>query len=213
MIDMVRILLTVCSFLALFCSPAPARSSDMQNLTLSIPESVLAEAVQKSLPFLLDTGSDSVEGSISIQRIDDLQLADRQISGTVTLIGNDIQISTAIAGQRLRLKLGTVQLSFNLVAESRYDDVSRTLFIKPTVTDLQSEKGQAGDELGNLLVGLFNGKEFPLTIDTLQPIIADTGSKKLAIGMQIKNISITENMLSLDLLPDIRSVGTTDKKP
>ena len=71
---------------------------------------------------------------------------------------------------------------------------------------MKTEEAQAGDELGVLLIGLFNGREFPLAIDELQPIIADTGEKKLAIGMRIKNITIARKMLSLHLLPDIRTV-------
>lgn len=203
---MVRIILTLCSLFVLLSNTVQAKNNDTEFLTLSIPESVLAEAVRKSLPFLLDPGSDTVAGSIWIQNIDDLQLEDQQISGIVTMIGNDIQISTSIAGQQLRLKVGTVKLTFNLTAESRFEDASQTLFIKPTVTDLKTEEGQAGDELGVLLIGLFNGREFPLAIDKLQPIITDTGEKKLAIGMRIKNITISRNMLSLHLLPDIRTI-------
>ena len=203
---MVRIILIACSLIILLGAAVHAKGSDVETLTLTIPESVLAEAVRKSLPFLLDTGSDTVEGSIWIQSIENLQLDDQQISGAVTVIGNDILISTSIAGQQLRLKVGTVKLTFNLAADSRFEDASQTLFIKPTVTDLKTEEAQAGDELGVLLIGLFNGREFPLAIDQLQPIIADTGEKKLAIGMRIKNITIARKMLSLHLLPDIRTL-------
>ncbi len=203
---MARTILILCSLIILLGNPVHARGNDAQTLTLTIPESVLVEAVRKSLPFLLDTGSDTVEGSIWIQSIENLQLDDQQISGVVTMIGNDILISTSIAGQQLRLKVGTVKLSFNLAADSRFEDSSQTLFIRPTVKDLKTEEGQAGDELGVLLIGLFNGREFPLAIDKLQPIITDTGEKKLAIGMRIKNITITRDMLSVQILPDIRTI-------
>lgn len=203
---MVRIILIVCSLIVLLGTAVHAKDSDVETLTLTIPESVLAEAVRKSLPFLLDAGSDTVEGSIWIQSIENLQLDDQQISGIVTMLGNDILISTSIAGQQLRLKVGTVKLTFNLAADSRFEDASQTLFIRPTVTDLKTEEAQAGDELGVLLIGLFNGREFPLAIDKLQPIIADTGEKKLAIGMRIKDITIARKMLSLHLLPDIRTL-------
>ncbi len=203
---MARIFLIVFSTIVLLGTTVQAKNNNAETLTLTIPESVLAEAVRKSLPFLLDTGSDSVEGSIWIQSIENLQLDDQQISGFVTIIGDDILISTSIAGQQLRLKVGTVKLTFNLAADSRFEDASQTLFIRPTVTDLKTEEAQAGDELGVLLIGLFNGREFPLAIDELQPIIADTGEKKLAIDMRIKNITIARKMLSLHLLPEIRTV-------
>ena len=71
---MARIFLIVFSSIVLLCTAAQAKNNDVETLTLTIPESVLAEAVRKSLPFLLDTGSDSVEGSIWIQSIENLQL-------------------------------------------------------------------------------------------------------------------------------------------
>ncbi len=206
---MVRVILLLFSLFLLLSQNSHAETKGLDAITLTIPESVLSEAVQQSLPVPIDTGSDTVAGSISIEKIDQLQLGEQQISALVTLIGNDIQIKTTIAGQQLRLKVGDVKLEFNITADSRYDPPSQTLFIKPTVTDLKSENGQSGDELGNLLAGLFNGREFPLAIDRLQPIITDTGSKRLAIEMQIINVTIARNLFTLHLLPHIKSIKQT----
>lgn len=206
---MVRVILLLFSLFLLLGQNGHAETKGLDAITLTIPESVLSEAVQQSLPVPIDTGSDTVAGSISIENIEQLQLEEQQISALVTLIGNDIQIKTTIAGQQLRLKVGDVKLEFNITADTRYDAPSQTLFIKPTVTDLKSENGQSGDELGNLLAGLFNGREFPLAIDRLQPIITDTGSKKLAIDMQIKNVTIARNLLTLHLLPHIETIKQT----
>jgi len=191
---------------ALVVSAQLAHGAEKVNNTivLTIPEPILVDAVRKSLPVVLNTGSESLDGSIAIEQIDNLQLSEEQLSALVTVVGNDIQIKTTIAGQQLRLNVGTVQLTFNMAAATRYEAPTQTLFIKPTVTDLKTEQGQTGDELGTLLVGLFNGKEFPLSIDKLQPIITDTGTKKLELGLQIEDILISENMLRLHLLPKIK---------
>ncbi len=206
---MVRVIFLLFSLFLLLGQNGHTETKGLDAITLTIPESVLSEAVQQSLPVPIDTGSDTVAGSISIENIEQLQLEEQQISALVTLIGNDIQIKTTIAGQQLRLKVGDVKLEFNITADTRYVAPSQTLFIKPTVTDLKSENGQSGDELGNLLAGLFNGREFPLAIDRLQPIITDTGSKKLAIDMQIKNVTIARNLLTLHLLPHIETIKQT----
>ena len=203
---MARVIILLFSLIVLLSQNVHAEKNNLDAITLTIPGSVLTEAVSQSLPVLIDPGSDTVEGSISIENIDDLQLGDQQISALITLIGNDIKIKTTIAGQQLRLKLGTVKLDFNITADTRYDGSSQTLFIKPTVTDLKTQDGQSGDELGNLLIGLFNGREFPLAIDKLQPIITDTGSKKLAIEMQINNVTISTDLLTMHLLPVIKTI-------
>jgi hypothetical protein len=203
---MARVIILLFSLIVLLSQNVHAEKKSLDTITLTIPESVLAEAVRQSLPVRIDTGSDTVEGSISIHDIKNLQLEDQQISAIITLIGNDIKIKTTIAGQQLRLKLGTVKLDFNISADTRYDEPSQTLFIKPTVTDLKTQDGQTGDELGNLLIGLFNGREFPLEIDKLQPIITDTGSKKLAIEMHINNVTISKNLVTMHLLPRIKTI-------
>ena len=203
---MARVSILLLSLIILLSQNVHADKNSLDVITLTIPESVLAETVHQSLPVLIDPGSDTVEGSISIENIDHLQLGEQQISAIITLIGNDIKIKTTIAGQQLRLKLGTVKLDFNITADTRYDEPSQTLFIKPTVTDLKTQDGQSGDELGNLLIGLFNGREFPLAIGKLQPIITDTGSKKLAIEMQIKNVTISNDLLTMHLLPLIKTI-------
>lgn len=193
-------------FILLFMLQQPVYGEDknMDFIMLTIPESILVKAVKKTVPLQLNTGSESVEGSITIQKINNLQLGEQHISGMVTVIGKDIQIKTAIAGQELRLKVGTITLDFNLFAQTRYDEPSQTLYIKPTVSNLNQQDGQKAGELGALLVGLFNGKEFPLSIDKLQPIITDTGSKKLIIETRITDIRVSKNVLTLYLLPDIR---------
>ena len=190
---MVRAILLFFAVLVLFIGNVHAQNNDLDVVALTIPEAILVKAVQQSLPVQIDPGSDTVGGSIHIENIENLQLDDQNISASVTLVGNEIQIKTTIAGQQLRLKVGNVKLEFAITADTRFDNATQTLFIKPTVTDLQTKDGQAGDELGTLLVGLFNGQEFPLAIDKLQPIITDTGSKKLAIEMVITDITISEN--------------------
>ncbi len=204
---MVRAFFIFSSLLLLFGHAVHAKNNSLDVITLTIPETVLVKAVQQSLPVKIDPGSDTVGGSIHIANIDNLQLDDQKLSALVTLIGNEIQIKTTIAGQQLRLKVGNVKLEFAITADTRFDDVSQTLFIKPTVTDLKTDDGQSGDELGSLLIGLFNGKEFPVAIDKLQPIITDTGSKKLAIDMLITNITISENLLSMHLRPQIKTIS------
>jgi len=195
------------SLFVLFTHNARARDNGLDVIALTIPETVLVTAIQQSLPVQIDPGSDTVGGAISIEKIENLQLDDQALSASVTLIGNEIQIKTTIAGQQLRLKVGNVRLEFAVTADTRFDADAQTLFIKPAVTELKTENGQSGDDLGSILIGLFNGQEFPLAIDKLQPIITDTGSKKLAIDLLITDITISENLLTMHLRPEVKTIA------
>ena len=182
------------------------------TITLTIPETVLSSVIATSMPIQLVADSDTIDGSVVIKNIENFKLGEQHASGLVTLVGEDIHIKTAVAGQSLRLKVGTMTLQFNIDAETRFDENTQTLYIKPTVTQLSTDSSQTADELGNLLIGLFNGKEFPLNVDKLQPIITDTGSKKLMIQMHIKRLWIDENRVHLQLLPKFNAVKRQKKK-
>ena len=183
-----------------------AEDPPADTVTLTIPETVLSKAITTSMPILLTADSDTIDGSVIIKNIENFKLGDQRASGLVTLVGENIHLKTAVAGQTLRLKVGTMTLQFNIDAETRFDENAQTLYIKPTVTELATDSSQTGDELGNLLIGLFNGREFPLNVDTLQPIITDTGSKKLIVQMYIRRIWIDETRVHLQLLPKFNAV-------
>ena len=184
---------------------AETNNSD-QAITLKLPESLMAEAVKKSLPFEIDTSSQTIGGSVFVKSIENLQLEDQNISALLVLAGKDIQITTKIAGQKLRLKIGDVALNFNISASIRFDEPSQTLFLKPNVTEYKSAGNKKGGEIGILLIGLLNGKEFPIEIKKMQPLITDLGSKQLAIELKIKDITIKKDILLLNLTPDVKSL-------
>lgn len=176
-----------------------------QAITLQIPESTLAEALTKSLPIQIDQPTDMINGVIIIEKISRLRLADNSLSALISLSGTDLQVSTAVAGHQIRLNIGTVAMDFTLTAALRYEQAERTLFILPQVTEMDSHGNQQANEIGSLLAGLFNGQEFPVTIDRFQPIVTTAGSKELTIDMQLKDVTIVPQALVLYLLPAINA--------
>lgn len=195
-------------FLLLFSfliSPIIAASADQEALTLRIPAPVMVDILNKTVPIQLDPSSDSFTGNLAIQRIDNLKFGKQSLSALLGLVGKDMKLSTTIAGHKLLLNIGNVLLDFTINAKMRYDASKQMLFITPTVTDIDSHGESKTDEIGNLLTKLFNGKEFPVSIDRLQPIITDTGSKQLTINMNITEISMAEDALVLQIKPIIKS--------
>jgi len=177
-------------------------------ITMSIPEIILVETIKKSLPIRLSQPSEALKGVISIKRIDRLNLGKQQISAHLVLTGTDVQIHTAIAGHQIALNVGNVQLDFSITARIRFDEASQTLFIIPQLTEMGSGTNQKGNEIAALLVSVFNGKEIPVVINKLQPIITNTGRRQLAINMHIKDIVVEPDALVLYLLPDIKATNS-----
>lgn len=199
------VLLTILFLTAV--TPGWAASGNKAAITMSIPEAVLVDTIKKSLPFQLSEPSAALKGTIAINQIDSLKLAKQKLSAHLVVNGTDIRINTAIAGHQIALKVGDVQLDFNITASTRFDEASQTLFIIPQVSEMAPDAAnQKGNEIGALLVSVFNGKEIPIVINKLQPIITNTGNRQLAINMQVMDIAIEPKALVLYLLPDIKAV-------
>ena len=173
---------------------------------MSIPEAVLVDTIKKSLPVQLPQTSETLKGVIAINRIDNLNLEKQILSAHLLVTGTDMQVNTQIAGHQIALKVGNVQLDFNLTARIRFDESTQTLFILPQLTELAPDGNQKSNEIGALLLSVFNGKEIPIVINKLQPIITNTGNRQLAINMHVKDIVIEPDALVLSLLPDIKAI-------
>jgi len=59
------------------------------------------------------------------------------------------------------------------------------------------------DDLGQALVALLNGREFPVSMQDMKPLIARSGGKTLMIAMRFVNIEARRDMLQFSLLPEV----------
>lgn len=171
-----------------------------QPIVLSLPDTVVAEVVQKCLPLQINQPADTLAGLISVEKVENLAFKDKSLTAAVTMRGQNVQLNTAIGGHQLRLNVGNVDLQFSLQAVTRFDKASQTLFIRPTVSGLD-QQGSQSQEVGTLVASLFNEQEFPLPLDNLQPIIADLGKRELIIDMVVEDIRLGPETLAILLTP------------
>ena len=171
-----------------------------ETILLSLPQSVITEVVSKSLPIQFKEASETLAGTIAINRVDNLVFKDQAMSGLISLSGRDMQLNTSFGSQQIHVNVGNVDLSFTVSATTRYDKATRTLLLHPTVTGLD-EQGSQNGEIGKLIIALFNDQDIPISLDKLQPIITDIGSKKLIIDTQVEDITLKPGKLDIDLLP------------
>ena len=190
------ILLTI---LLLFCLIHPGLIT-AQPILLSLPEEVVAEVVQKSLPLQVNQPSESLAGLISVEKVENLDFKDESLGATVTMSGRDVQLNTNLGGHSLLLKVGNVELDFSLEAVMRFDKSSQTLFIRPTVSGID-QRGSQNNEVGELIAALFNEQEIPIALDNLQPIITDIGNRQLVIDMSVEDISLGPSTVDILLTP------------
>ena len=185
-----------------FCRPAAAEDV----ITLMLPESVIAKSVTALLPMRIDAHSKAVQGDIMIKSISDFQLSNNQLACRLRLAGNNLGLATEIAGHEIKLKVGAVEIDVQANATLRYDAEQQTLFVKPVVKNLNPGGGKnANADIGQALVALLNGNEFPITLQNLDPIIAKSGGKVITINTRITDIKAQPEALRLSLVPLIKT--------
>lgn len=176
-----------------------AAAEDVISLTL--PESVIAKAVTALLPLRIDAHSKSVQGDIIIKNITDFQLSNNQLACRLRLAGTNLGLVTEIAGHEIKLKVGAVEIDVQTNATLRYDAAQQTLFVKPVVKNLSPGGKDANADIGQALVALLNSKEFPITLQNLDPIVAKSGAKVITINTRITDIKAQPEALRLSLIP------------
>jgi len=198
---------TVLLFLFLFLTASPALAADTDRpVTITLPDTVIKEVIHKALPVNVPIKSKTVLGSVSIDAIKNIKLHKNKLSGHVTLSGHKLNLVTNIAGHKLRMKIGSLTMSFQCEASVRFDAKEQTLFIKPVITELQAPD-KAKTEVASLIAQLFNGREFPLQLNKLKPFSADAGDKVLNIAMRVKDVSVHPDEIHLHAIPEISAVA------
>jgi len=188
-------------FLLLSVTPSYA-APHKQNIKMTLPDSVIKEAIHKILPLTFKLQSNNLLGSVSIDKISNLRFQNNKLSSHITLSGHKLNLVTSIAGHNLRMNIGTVTMNFRCDATIRFDALSQTLYVKPVISEIESTGNQKTDIAATISL-LFNNREFPLQIQKLNPLITNTGNKLLNISMLISNIELRPASLLVTIKPKI----------
>lgn len=174
-----------------------------EPIRLSIPQSVITEVTRALLPIHIDTHSKSVDGDITILNISNLKLTNGHLACRLHLGGNNLALLTDIAGHEIRLKVGSIELDVTTDAALRFDAKKQILYIKPIINNVEGSGDGANGEIGKALIAMLDGREFPINMQQLDPLVAETGAKKVTIDTKIVNIEAKPKSLQLSLHPVI----------
>ncbi len=199
-------LLTTLLFLLPFIVPTHlfAAMAQDNNITLNLPESVLSQAITEMLPLRVNPATSGLKGSITIIGIKDLQVRDGRISCKLKLAGKNLRILTELAGHQISLKVGEIELNFTCSTKLRFDRAKQILYIRPTIKGISSST-RSNTDIGSTLLPLLNGREYPIAMKELAPLIAETSDKTIAITMQIAGVRVTDGALQLSISPKVSS--------
>ena len=209
---MIRSVTCYTLFLLGLCLPPQLLATTSRMITLTVPESILSQALDKSLPIAVDTDSSTLSGAITIVKISNLQLQEKGLSCRIALKGDDMHLNTEIGGHNIKLKVGSLQLGLQCNAALRFDPSKQVLFVKPVITDLQASSSAAQGDINAMLMAFLNNREFPVKMKQMEPLIAETSGKTINISMNIVDIHTQQGTLQFDIRPQIQCSGHGAKK-
>jgi len=175
------------------------------SITLNLPEKVIAQAITAMLPFGIDAHSKNIQGKITIINISNLAITNKHLACQLHLAGSNLAFLTEIAGHEIKLKVGAVEIDFKANAALRFDADKQTLYIKPVVKDVATKGDGKNREIGQALIALLNGREFPVAMQDIDPLIAKAGTKTVTISAKIEDIQAKKDLLQLQLTPAVTS--------
>ena len=185
------------------CLQVQATSLNEQFITVTLPQAIIQESIERILPLTFSVSTDQVEGIITIEKISGLELKEQLITARILLHGDNMTIKTMVANQELRLKLGAATTDFICDAALRYNRSQQTLYIRPLPRDTDAQQSLKEGNIGEALLILLNGREFPLELNDIEPLIAEANTKTITIQTQIADIRSAPKLLELKLTPNI----------
>lgn len=182
----------------LFSGSAFAAAAQVQPITITLPESLLREAIASVVPIQIDSHVHGMRGEIEVKDISNLQISKGHIACRMQLEGSNLGVSTNVGGHKINLNIGSVSVDVNTDSALRFDAQKQILYIRPIVKSSSDKQGEADS-----LISMFNGNELPIALQKLEPLVSQVGDKMLIINGHITDIIAEKDRLVLKLLPTI----------
>ncbi len=188
----------------LLVPPRPAEAVQ-ETVDITIPAVALEQVIREALPLSLDTGSPQVEGTLTIDRLDRLELHNNLLSVQGVITGHNLVMNTRIGGQEIRLKLGNLSMPVSGDFVLRFDRQKKTLFIQPRFAPRAGSKkgGKSTTSLAPILAVL-EDREYPLVLERFGPFLTMFSGQKRALTLQTADLEFGDHAVVVKLRPTVR---------
>jgi len=180
----------------------PAAAVD-QSVTISIPDAVLFQAIKDGLPFPIEAKSEYVQGDVSLQSLEKLEVLEKSLFLKGVISGRDFTMNTTIAGKDISMNLGSVQLPLSCELFLRFDGNKKILFVTPRFPKPKSMYTTDPADALLLLLSSLGEKEYPIELGAIQPILAKAGTRDILIELEPVDIRTQKGLLLIRMRPRV----------
>lgn len=202
-VNTIKILFFVGLLFGAFMLPHPVKAKT-NPMTVALPASVIKESLQDILPLKIDEPNRYLEGLLILTSIDKLVMGENSAIVQGVLAGKNLSLVTQVGNQDLRIKVGNLLLPLTCDLTFRFDQNAKTLFVKPSLR--QPAPGSVTDMSNSVtsLLTLFNGREYPISLSSLQTLNFKVGSQDILVNMEPVDIRVTKGQLIIKMVPQLR---------
>ncbi|MBU1343705.1 MAG: hypothetical protein KKE44_10765 [Proteobacteria bacterium] len=197
----------ICLFILIPFSGSHAQTVSSDEISVTIPRSVMINFIRAALPLNLENGQ-YLKGKIWVQTINQVNIGSNKVEFEMTIQGKNLKFATHLGKQVLLLDIGNLNAVFNCDASIRYDASKRLLYITPNIVPKPNENDT--DQLAaNLLqmLSLTNGTEYPVEIQKVQPFVTKIGGDTFNIDMDITHMSTEKDAVFIRGLPKFQKIN------
>ena len=196
-----RDVILICLLLLTSFSGSHAQTVSPDEVSITIPRSVIINFIKTALPLDLDKGP-YLKGNVWIQTIDQVKIGSNKIEFEMTIQGKNLKLETHLGKQVLLFDIGNLNAVFSCDTSIRYDASKRLLYFTPNIVQKPNENNtdQFSARLLQLL-SLANGREYPVEIQKIQPVITEIGRDSFNMNMDITHISTEKGAVFIRSLP------------
>jgi len=186
-----------------FLSGSKQLDTGEQVVTITMPAEILRQTISDSLPLPIEPENHYMEGSIVVDSLEKLQINEKSIFLQGVVLGRDIAMNTKIAGQNIKMELGSARLPVTCELFLRFDKQKKILFVTPVFP-----KGEKNDniESSDILLPLLRslgGKEYPVALDSMQPFLFKVGTRDIPVKLLPEDIQTIKGALVIKMIPRV----------
>ena len=198
---------TICIFIFLIFSAAPAQVKDIKELTVVVPAESIAKFIQPLLPYSIDIGK-NFSGTFWVKSIENIKFTKDRVSFSAHIFGEDIGYSAKIGKQTANFQVGNVNLRNHWEASLRFDKSKKKLYLKPHIEGPQDKKDfSQGDILIDTLFTALSDIEYPIDVNRINPITTELYDTELTIDTDISDVYADNNKLFIEIIPTAQKKG------
>lgn len=168
-----------------------------------MPAEVLRQVISDSLPLPIEPQNNYMEGSIVFDSLEKLQINEKSIFLEGVVLGRDIAMNTKIAGQNIKMQLGSVKLPVKCELFLRFDKQQKILFVTPVFPEAEKNDSVDSSDILLPLLHSLGGKEYPVALDSMQPFLFKVGTRDIPVKLLPADIQTVQGTMVIKMVPRV----------